>query len=141
MSEQEYNALEQKLAGSIRASFSNCSKIAQSIMIKALSNPEYEQERKSYDKKLEQRYHIVKKMVNQLPQNFALQPLPFNSGYFMTFKVNGNAEKLRLELLKQEGIGSISINDKFLRIAFSAVDEEDIEDLFDRIFNCCKKVF
>ena len=140
MQAEEYFALEQKLAGSLRASLSNCSTIGQNIMIAALNNPEYEKERLSYDKKLESRYHIVKKLVSNLPSDFPLKPLPFNSGYFMTFKVNGNAEQLRLALLSQEGIGSISINETFLRIVFSAVDEENIEDLYNRIFECAKQV-
>ena len=46
---------------------------------------------------------------------------------------NIDAEKLRLHLLDQYGVGTISINSTDLRIAFSCVEEEDIEELFDLI--------
>ena len=60
---------------------------------------------------------------------------PFNSGYFMCLKLkNVNAEKLRLHLLDEYGVGTIAINDTDLRIAFSCVEERDIEDLFELIY-------
>ena len=47
---------------------------------------------------------------------------------------NVNAEKLRLHLLDEYGVGTIAINDTDLRIAFSCVEERDIEDLFELIY-------
>jgi aspartate/methionine/tyrosine aminotransferase len=44
-----------------------------------------------------------------------------------------NAEELRLHLLDKYGVGTISINDTDLRIAFSCVEAENIEELFDLI--------
>ena len=70
--------------------------------------------------------------VSGTPQR--LEPLPFNSGYFMSFRCNGiNAETLRVKLLGK-GIGTIAIQEKYLRVAFSAVDLEDIPGLFDTIY-------
>lgn len=135
----QYNSLEQKISGSVRASISNSSRLAQSILYKVLTQPDYEAERSKYDKHLEKRYQIACKMVQTLPADFPLQPLPFNSGYFMTFKVKGDANQLRLHLLNTEGIGTISIGSDYLRIAFSAVDEEFIEDLYQRIFKAAKE--
>lgn len=137
--QEQYNALEQKLSGSIRASISNSSRLSQSILYKVLTQPNYESERSKYDAHLEKRYRIACKMVQTLPDDFPLQPLPFNSGYFMTFKVKGDADQLRLHLLKSEGIGTISIGSDYLRIAFSAVDEELIEDLYQRVFKAAKE--
>ena len=44
-----------------------------------------------------------------------------------------NAEKLRVHLLDQYGVGLISIGEDNLRVAFSCIDEEDIQPLFDLI--------
>lgn len=44
-----------------------------------------------------------------------------------------NAEELRVYLLNEYGIGTISINDTDLRIAFSSVDEDKIDYLFEKI--------
>jgi aspartate/methionine/tyrosine aminotransferase len=46
---------------------------------------------------------------------------------------NINAEELRLHLLDKYGVGTISINSTDLRIAFSCVEDSDIEELFDLI--------
>ena len=64
-----------------------------------------------------------------------LEVLPFNSGYFMSFLCKGiSAEDLRLDLLNNLGIGTISMQDKYLRVAFSSVEEEKMADLLDAIF-------
>ncbi len=44
-----------------------------------------------------------------------------------------NAEKLRVHLLDQYGVGLISIGEHNLRIAFSCIDEGDIQTLFDLV--------
>ena len=40
-----------------------------------------------------------------------------------------NAETLRVHLLNKYEVGTIAVNDKDLRIAFSSVEKEDIEEL------------
>jgi hypothetical protein len=60
---------------------------------------------------------------------------PFNSGYFMCLKVKKvDAEKLRVHLLDKYGVGAISIGKTDLRIAFSCIAEENIQELFDIIY-------
>jgi len=49
-----------------------------------------------------------------------------------------NAEKLRLYLLEQYKVGMISIGDTDLRIAFSSVDEENIEPMFEFLYKAVK---
>ena len=59
----------------------------------------------------------------------------------MSFELlKGSAEALRKKLLEEEGIGTISIQDKYLRIAFSAVDIGDIDDLFDKIYKAASEL-
>lgn len=60
---------------------------------------------------------------------------PFNSGYFICLKIlNVDAEKLRLHLLDEYGVGTLAMNSTDLRIAFSCVEEEDLEELVDLIY-------
>ena len=59
---------------------------------------------------------------------------PFHAGYFMCIRLkNGNADAIRLRLLDEHGIGVVSLGDSDLRIAFSCVEESDIQSLFDTI--------
>ena len=98
-----------------------------------MKDGEYESDRKSYDEILEARYRKVKESIEAY-KGTRLKALPFNSGYFMCFEVDGNAEKLRQKLLKEFAIGTISVKDKYLRVAFSAVDLDGIEELYAKIF-------
>jgi DNA-binding transcriptional MocR family regulator len=67
-----------------------------------------------------------------LPDGFT--PMAFNSGYFMSFRCDGfSAEALRKKLLNEKGIGTVSLMDRYLRVAFSSVEESDISDLCDVI--------
>jgi hypothetical protein len=45
-----------------------------------------------------------------------------------------NAEELRKHLLSKYGIGVISLGESDLRIAFSCVEEGDVQELFDSIY-------
>jgi hypothetical protein len=59
---------------------------------------------------------------------------PFNSGYFMCLKLRTvDAETLRVHLLNQYGVGLISIGKTDLRVAFSCLEEDDIQTLFDLV--------
>jgi len=51
---------------------------------------------------------------------------------------NVEAEALRVHLLNQYGVGTISVNKTDLRIAFSCMEVEQIEDLFNIIYQGCK---
>ena len=64
-----------------------------------------------------------------------LQPMPFNSGYFMSLHCTGvNAEELRQHLLQDKGIGTVSIDEKTLRVAFSSIDVELIHQVYEAIY-------
>ena len=69
----------------------------------------------------------------------AWTPYPFNSGYFMCLKLKKvDAEKLRVYLLDKYGVGTISITPTNLRIAFSCLETNEIQDLFDLIHQACQ---
>ena len=134
LDEKMQDALTKKLMGVIRSSVSSSSGLAQQLLLKALQYPGYEEQKARYRKILEGRYKAMKSYFASRELPASLVPLPFNSGYFMSFECKGlSAEKLRIELLEKLGIGTISMQDKYLRIAFSSVEEEQVPALLDAI--------
>lgn len=129
--------LLQKLMGSIRSSISNSSMPGQSILLKAYRSPGYQAEKTLAFAKLEERYRKVRAIIDAhpwQPGKGVLQPMPFNSGYFMTFRCHGiSSETLRLTLLDR-GIGTISLNGIYLRVAYAATDIGQIDELYAEIY-------
>jgi len=130
-----YDALVKKLMGVIRSSISNSAAPTQNILAKAMADPRYARQKAEFGAILERRYHKVKAFLATHPAPGGFKALPFNSGYFMCFECDGfSAEALRLKLLDERGIGVISIQDKWIRVAFSSVDEGDLDALYSEIF-------
>lgn len=135
MTEAQYDALVKKLMGLIRSSVSCSTTPSQSMMLRALKEPTINEEKLSYRKVLEARYKIVRKFVDS-HNSSKITPMPFNSGYFMSFALNGiDAEEMRQKLLKEKGIGTIAIDSKTLRVAFSSLDEDKIEVVYSAIYD------
>ena len=91
---------------------------------------------------LYERYTKVRELVRDMGTETPLKPLPFNSGYFMTFELlRGSAETLRRKLMHDYGVGTISIQDRYLRVAYSSVDVELLPELYATIARaaeeCC----
>ncbi|MDT0656284.1 aspartate aminotransferase, partial [Staphylococcus chromogenes] len=83
---------------------------------------------------LRARYEVTKEIVYRDAYQSLWQPYDFNSGYFMALQVKQvNAETLRQHLLEKYSIGIISLNDQDIRIAFSCIEKEDIEHVFNTI--------
>ncbi|MBO1513997.1 aminotransferase class I/II-fold pyridoxal phosphate-dependent enzyme [Metabacillus bambusae] len=128
------NALEQKTKGIIRGTISSSSHPSQSIILQSLQSNEFNVEK-------DQKFELMKRRADKTKEVLAKEEYqkywtyyPFNSGYFMCLKLNNiDAEELRLHLLDKYGVGTISINSTDLRIAFSCVEDSDIEELFDLI--------
>ncbi len=127
--------------GAVRASVSNCCKISQTLLLKGLESKTYHDEKEAAFNIMNERYIKVKEVVSAMPSDVPLKPLPFNSGYFMTFKVLGkDSDKLRIHLLEKYGTGTISIAGKYLRVAFSSVDVGKIDELYSIIFKAAKEL-
>ncbi len=143
MTEAHAAAIEQKLTGAIRSLVSNSSMLSQSLLLRAFGNPEYENQKQDAFQLLSGRYDVMKEILaKKVAENRApnLQPMPCNSGYFMSFRCNGfSAEELRLALL-EEGVGTISVKDQFLRVAFAGVDRELLPELFSDIFAVAERI-
>lgn len=135
LSDAQYEALVKKLMAAIRSSVSCAATPSQSLILKAASDGKLEEEKAEFRKILERRYKIVRDFVSTHESKF-IKPLPFNSGYFMSFDTMSiDAEKLRQKLLNDRGIGTISIDAKTLRVAFSSLDEEKINIVYQAIYD------
>lgn len=141
MTEQQYTALVQKTMGAVRSSVSNCSRPAQTLILQGLKSPSYQEEKLEAFMILKSRYERVKEVLAKYEDDSLLVPLPFNSGYFMAFTCKGDAEELRLYLLDTYEIGTISIAGKYLRIAFSSVDRESVEELYDVLYTAAHELW
>ena len=76
---------------------------------------------------LKERYEVTKQVVYDNKYAKYWQAYDFNSGYFMSLKLNQvDPEKLRKHLINNYSIGIIALNSTDIRIAFSCVEKEDI---------------
>jgi aspartate/methionine/tyrosine aminotransferase len=138
--EAAYPALEQKVMGAVRSSVSSSSRLAQSLMLQAMQTEEFEHERAANFRSMAERFEAVRETLQGRVAE-VLRPLPFNSGYFLTLYVTaGRAEVLRQTLLHQRGIGTISIDDHHLRVAYSTIKPTDMRALFDEIYRVASEL-
>ncbi|MCK5805848.1 MAG: aminotransferase class I/II-fold pyridoxal phosphate-dependent enzyme [Lentisphaeria bacterium] len=127
-----YEALMKKTGGCVRGMISNCSRLSQKIVCDALLSDSFYEQRAAKVAAMEARALEVKRVLADPKFAEAWTPYPFNSGYFMCLKVNGvSAEDLRVRLLDAYGVGTIAIGETDLRIAFSCLEVEQVQDLFD----------
>ena len=136
----QYDALVQKTMGAIRGSLSSCSMPGQNIILKGLSDPNHDSDRANGVQKIGERYLKLKETLKKYADNEALKSLPFNSGYFMSFWCKANAEELRKYLLDKYQTGIIRSDDHHIRIAFSSVDVQNIEDLVDTVYKAASEL-
>ncbi|MDR2478751.1 MAG: aminotransferase class I/II-fold pyridoxal phosphate-dependent enzyme [Treponema sp.] len=140
LNQTHYDALVKKLMGAIRSSVSCANTSAQYLMLKAMEDKRTPGEKALYRAMLQRRYNLVKAFVNANPDHPVLQPLPFNSGYFMSFHSKVDAEALRRELLASHGIGVIALGEHYVRVAFSSIDEEQITEVYRIIYDTAAKL-
>ncbi len=139
--QEHYDALIQKLMGTIRSSVSCAASPSQSIMKKVLSNPDVKAEKAAFYTILEERYRTVCAFLKTKENHAVLEPLPFNSGYFMSLHCkNINAESLRQKLLSEHGIGIIAIDECTIRIAFSSIDNDLIQTVYEKVFTVAEEM-
>ena len=140
LTEAQISALTTKFMSAIRSSVSCSSTPSQSLVMKALADADHDKQKKELRAMLQRRYDAVKKFVST-HKSSVLTPLPFNSGYFMSFNVKtGNAEDIRKKLLSEKGIGIIQIDANTLRVAFSSIDEDKIEAVYESIYNVAENM-
>lgn len=134
-----YEALEKKTAGGVRGNISNASHLSQTIMLNSMSFPANQDEKDQKFNILKARALKVKSVLADAKYDAAWQAYPFNSGYFMCLRLKTvQAEALRRHLLDRYGVGLIALGKYDLRVAFSCIDEVQIEELYDTILQGIK---
>jgi aspartate/methionine/tyrosine aminotransferase len=124
--------LDAKVRGAIRAGVSTGPQLSQSLVEKGLASASIAEERKEKAELLRARAERVHEIAHLPRYRESFDVYPFNSGYFMCVKVKGvDAEALRVHLLEQHGVGLIATSPTDLRIAFSCLELEEIEPLFE----------
>ncbi|WP_256759856.1 aminotransferase class I/II-fold pyridoxal phosphate-dependent enzyme [Cohnella sp. WQ 127256] len=134
LTEASLSALEQKTVGIIRATISSGPHPSQTFILHALKSDKFEAQK-------EEKFHIMKGRANKVKQLLDSGKYgeewtyyPFNSGYFMCLKLlYVEAEAVRQRLLNTYEVGTIALGTSDLRVAFSCIEEVNLEDLFDRI--------
>jgi aspartate/methionine/tyrosine aminotransferase len=126
-----YKALEDKTAGLIRAYVSNISNPAQSIVLKALNDPEFRPQQAAKVALLRARAKVTAEECRRPEYADCWDVYPFNSGYFMCLRLKGaDADTVRLRLLDDHGVGTIALGKTDLRVAFSCLTEAQIPGVF-----------
>jgi aspartate/methionine/tyrosine aminotransferase len=126
--------LDAKVRGVIRAGVSNVPQLSQTLVEKALGSETISVERAQKHEVLRGRAARVFEVANQPRFRESWDVYPFNSGYFMLIEVKGvEAERLRVHLLDKHGVGLIATARNDLRIAFSCLEQDDVEPLFETV--------
>jgi aspartate/methionine/tyrosine aminotransferase len=134
-------ALEQKTLGIIRATISSGPHPSQTFVLRALQSPEFEAQKAEKSAIMKGRANRVKALLDSGRYGDIWSYYPFNSGYFMCLKLNNvSAEKVRKQLLEQYGVGTIALGETDLRVAFSCIEEENLEELYDTIHKAVQDV-
>jgi aspartate/methionine/tyrosine aminotransferase len=133
-SEALLQALEQKVMGAIRGAISNVSHPSQTFVLRALQSPDFKAQKAAKFQIMKERANRVKDLLDSGKYSQLWDYYPFNSGYFMCLKLHDvDAETLRLHLLDKYGVGVIASGSSDIRVAFSCIETEDMEPLFDLI--------
>ena len=133
--------LDAKTRGAIRGGVSNVPQISQSLVERALSSPTLAAERDEKCDVLRVRAERVYEIANQSRFAESWSVYPFNSGYFMLVKVDGvDAEKLRVHLLDEHGVGLIATSPTDIRVAFSCLEADDVEPLFEALHQAIQEL-
>ena len=126
-----YKALEDKTAGLIRAYVSNISNPGQTVVMKALADPDFKPQQAEKVATLRGRAKVTAVECRRPEYADCWDVYPFNSGYFMCLRVKGaDADAVRVRLLDEHGVGTIALGRTDLRIAFSCLAEAQIPGVF-----------
>jgi aspartate/methionine/tyrosine aminotransferase len=135
------DTLEQKALGMIRGTVSSCSHPSQTFVLKALQHPDFEAQRAEKVSILTSRANRTKEVLDSGKYDDAWSYYPFNSGYFMCLRLKTvHAETLRTHALQKYGVGTIALGETDLRVAFSCLEEDDIEKLFELLYQGVKEL-
>jgi aspartate/methionine/tyrosine aminotransferase len=134
-------ALDAKVRGAIRGGVSNVPHLSQTLVEKALASSTIDEERKQKCEVLRARAEKVMEVASAPRFAESWDVYPFNSGYFMCVKVKGvDSEKLRVHLLDEYGVGLISTSPTDIRVAFSCLEVDEVEPLFETLHKAIQEL-
>jgi len=129
-----YKALEDKTAGLIRSVISNVTHSGQSVILKTLQDPDFRSQQAGKVAILRRRAEVTAVECRRPEYAPYWDVYPFNSGYFMCLRLKGaDADRIRMSLLDDHGVGTIALGEANLRVAFSCLNEEQIPLVFKAI--------
>ena len=129
-----YKALEDKTAGVIRAVVSSITNPGQSVVLKALRDPEFRKQQAEKVAILRSRSEATRRECYKPEYRPFWDVYPYNSGYFMCLRLKGaDADAVRLRLLDEHGVGTIALGRNNLRVAFSCLTEDQVPLVFSAI--------
>ncbi|OKP71472.1 hypothetical protein A3842_23625 [Paenibacillus sp. P3E] len=130
-------SLEQKTMGIIRATISSGPHPSQTFVLDALKSPKFAEQKEEKFQIMKGRANKVKALLDSGKYGDEVWTYyPFNSGYFMCLKLHTvHADALRLHLIHNYGLGTIALGETDLRVAFSCIEEDQLEDLFDMVYS------
>ncbi len=132
--EEVIDVLDAKLRGAIRSGVSNSPLLSQTLVERCLTDLESIKERDDKIEILRERAERVDLSARSSRFSDSWEVYPFNSGYFMCLKIKGvSAENVRRHLLDRYQTGLIATAEHDLRVAFSCLELEEIEPLFELI--------
>jgi aspartate/methionine/tyrosine aminotransferase len=143
LSAAHYDALIRKTMAVIRATVSCSSTVAQNLLLKmyAAGGETLSKEKAAFRSMIEGRYKKARAFVDAKKSHPLLRPMPFNSGYFMSFRCTSiDAEALRQKLLHDYGVGTIAIDAHTLRVTFSSLDDEHIDEVYATIYRAAEEI-
>ncbi|NCB02416.1 MAG: aminotransferase class I/II-fold pyridoxal phosphate-dependent enzyme [Spirochaetia bacterium] len=140
LTKEHYEALIEKTKGAIRGSVSSASMVSQSLLISAMKSSSYSITIKKTKDEMKMRYERIFERIASYSHDPILVPLPANSGYFISFYYKGDAGELRKMLLK-DGIGVVSVGEHLIRIAYSAVNIEQIDTLIETLYEGARSLW
>lgn len=133
------NALESKAMGILRGTISNVAHPSQTFVQAGLESPDFWTQKNEKVEIIKKRALKVKEILKNKQYQEVWEDYSFNSGYFMCLKLKHvGAETLRLHLLEKYGVGVIALGQTDIRIAFSCVEEEQLQELFELIYQGAK---
>ena len=129
-----HEALEKKTGGLIRGGISNSPHLSQSLLLAALKQPGFAAEQNEKREVLKARALRVKEVLEDPEFDAVWDAYPFNSGYFHCLKLKTvPAERLRLHLLDEYQLGVIATAESDIRVAFSCLEVDELEDVYQII--------
>ena len=131
LGEAAMQPIEQKFSGLIRANTSGASQVSQTLILEAMKAKDYaEQKQRNYEI-LRRRALKVQKVASDSRYIKLWEVYPSHAGYFTCLNLkSANAELVRQKLLDEHGIGTIALGETGLRVAYSCLEESDIEAVF-----------